>query len=435
MPVILVGLNHRTASVAVREQLSLSGCTLDMALNDLSATQEIASLPDDGDQFGGIHECVILSTCNRLEIYASTPDSEGGFAAIQSFLCRQQSLPGEELIPHLYLLQDQAAVEHLMQVASGLDSLILGEPQILGQVAEAYTRARSAGVAGPVMSELFARALHAGKRARNETAISRHTTSVSHAAARLARDTYGDLSAARVLIVGAGEMAELAAAALYEEGARHISCINRTYAGAERLAGRFQGSALHWSRFNEALAQADIIISATAAPHMVIYCDDVAQALPPDRAKPLVIMDIALPRDVEAETGALPGVMLYDVDDLQNAVDGNRALREAAIPQVEAIIQEEIETFFCWLASRQVVPVLVELRHKVEKVAEIELEQAMRRLGPRDPHTEQVMAQLTHRIVRKLLHEPTVRLKQEAANDNGIAYADALRELFALHPS
>jgi glutamyl-tRNA reductase len=439
MPIILVGLNHRTAPVELREQLSLTGCALDMALNDLSAAKEAASLPGGGadadrlggEPFGGIHESVILSTCNRLEVYANTADPAAGFAAIQSFLCKLQGLQPEALAPHLYLYEDQAAVDHLMRVASGLDSLILGEPQILGQVAEAYAHAKGAGDAGPVMSELFTRALHAGKRARSETAISRHTTSASHAAARLARDTFGDLAPARVLIVGAGEMAELAATALYDEGARCITCINRTYARAAQLARRYGGEALNWSHLPEALAQADVIVSATGAPHMVIYRDDVAQALA-GRAQPLVIVDIALPRDVEAETGTLPGVVLYDVDDLQNAVDSNRALREAAVPQVETIIGEESEAFFCWLASRQVVPVLVELRRKAERVAEIELEQAVRRLGCSDPQAEQVMARLAHRIVNKLLHEPTVRLKQEAAAHNGIAYADALRELFAL---
>jgi len=283
-----------------------------------------------------------------------------------------------------------------------------------------------------VLSQLFVRAVHTGKRARSETAISRHTTSVSHAAARLARDTFGDLGQARVLIVGAGEMAELAAAAMVHEGARRLTCINRTYARAERLASQFDGRALNWGHLADALAEADVIVTATGAPHTVIYRDDVAQVLPRRNGKPLVIVDVAVPRDVEPEVGDLPGVIRYDIDHLQSAVDTNLAQREAAVPQVEAIVRQETEDFFCWLRGRQVVPVLVELRRKAETVAQSELDLMLRRLDNPDPRTAQMMSLLVHRIVGKLLHEPTVRLKTEAANGNGVVYADALRELFAL---
>jgi glutamyl-tRNA reductase len=225
---ILVGLNHQTAPVALREQLSLSGCALDMALNDLGVQGASASPPGINEHLAGIHESAILSTCNRLEIYTMTGDVAGGFAAIEGFLADLQGLSVAQLHPHLYLLQDQAAVEHLMRVAAGLDSMILGEPQILGQVAQAHARARGAGTAGLVLNQLFVRAVYTGKRARSETAISRHTTSVSHAAARLARDAFGDLGEAHVLIVGAGEMAELAAAAMVHEGVGRLTCINRT---------------------------------------------------------------------------------------------------------------------------------------------------------------------------------------------------------------
>jgi len=429
---ILVGLNHQTAPVALREQLSLSGCALDMALNDLGAQGASAMPPGIHDHVAGIHESIILSTCNRLEIYAMTGDVVGGFAAIEGFLADLHGLSVAQLHPHLYLLQDYAAGEHLMRVASGLVSMILGEPQILGQVAQAHARARGAGTAGLVLSQLFVRAVHTGKRARSETAISRYTTSVSHAAARLARDTFGDLDQARVLIVGAGEMAELAAAAMVHMGARRITCINRTYARAERLASQFDGRALNWGYLADALAEADVIVTATGAPHTVIYRDDVAQVLPRRNGKPLVIVDVAVPRDVEPEVGDLPGVLRFDIDHLQSAVDANLAQREAAVPQVEAIVRQETEDFFCWLRSRQVVPVIVELRRKAETVAQSELDLMLRRLDNLDPRTEQMMSLLVHRIVGKLLHEPTVRLKTEAANGNGVVYADALRELFAL---
>ena len=433
MAIILVGLNHQTAPVALREQLSLSGCALDMALQELGTGESARQRPDGTGLQPNIHESVILSTCNRLEIVATTGDPATGFETIPAFLAGLQGLSVDSLRPHLYFLDEQAAVEHLMRVAAGLESMILGEPQILGQVAAAFASAQGAGTTGLVLSQLFARAVHAGKRARSETAISRHTTSMSHAAAHLAVDAYGDLRDANVLIVGAGEMAEIAATALYEQGARRITCINRTYARAEWLARRFEGDVLAWSHLSEALAAADVIVTATGAPHTVIFRDHVAQVLSSRAGRPLVIVDIALPRDVEPATGDLPGVTLYDMDQLQEAVDANLTQRKAAVPQVEVIVREEAGEFFCWLAGRQVVPVLVDLRRKVEAMAKAELDSALRLLDSSDPRTEQAMTLLTHRLVRKLLHEPTVRLKTEAANGNGIVYADALRELFALN--
>jgi glutamyl-tRNA reductase len=432
MPVILVGLNHRTAPVALREQLSLSGCALDLALEDLNALGCGGESSGGRSSFGGIHEGVVLSTCNRLEVYAVTSDPAAGCRAIQEFLAGLQGLSLSGLLDHLYVEEERTAVEHLMRVAAGLDSMILGEPQVLGQVAEALARAQGAAIAGPVLSQLFARAVHAGKRARSETAISRHTTSVSHAAARLARESFEDLCEARVLIVGAGETAELAATAMVDEGARRITCINRTYEHAERLANRLEGRAVHWGYLADALSEADVIVTATGAPHTVIHRHDVAQVLPRRAGKPLVIVDVAVPRDVEPEVGELPGVIRYDIDHLQDTVDASRAQREAVVPQVEAIVQQETDDFTGWLCGRQVVPVLIELRHRARSLAEAEVEHALRRLDHPDPRTEHLMELLAHRIVGKLLHEPTVRLKAEAANGNGVAYADALRELFAL---
>jgi glutamyl-tRNA reductase len=432
MPVILVGLNHRTAPVALREQLSLSGCALDLALEDLSALRCHGEHSGGRIPFGGIYESVVLSTCNRLEVYAVTGDAAAGRKAIQEFLTGLQDMPVSELHDHLYVEEERAAVEHLMRVAAGLDSMILGEPQILGQVAQALAQAQAGAIAGPVLLQLFARAVHAGKRARGETGISRHTTSVSHAAARLAAESFGDLCEAHVLIVGAGETAELAASAMVDEGARRITCINRTYERAERLARRFEGRAVRWGYLADALSEADVVVTATGAPHIVIHRDDVAQVLPRRAGKPLVIVDVAVPRDVEPEVGELPGVIRYDIDHLQDTVDANRAQREAVVPQVEVIVQQEADEFFGWLCGRQVVPVLIELRHRAQMVAQAEVEHTLRRLDHPDPRTEQLMALLAHRIVGKLLHEPTVRLKAEAANGNGVAYADALRELFAL---
>lgn len=434
MALILVGLNHRTAPVELREQLALTGCGLTMALEELQA-EPTGSGNGSGASAGAarLHEGVIVSTCNRLEVYAVVGGrAEKGWAAIETFLSRLQGIPLADLQPHLYRLEGQATVEHLMRVAAGLDSMILGEPQILGQVSSAFTSAQSVSTTGPILSHLFAQAVHAGKRARTETDISRHTTSVSHAAARLAEQELGNLSAAHVLVVGAGEMAELAAQALQMHGAEGMTCINRTFARAEELAEKIGGRALNWYRLDDALQWADVVVSATGAPHIVINQDDVAKTLPGRGERPLVIIDIAVPRDIEETAGDLPGVRYYDIDDLEAARDDNLAQREAAIPQVEAILADETACFMEWLGGREVVPVIADLRRRAAALAQEEFEQALNRLGDVSEREQEIIDRMAHRIVNRLLHEPTVRLKEQAANGNGYSYAHAIRELFAL---
>lgn len=426
--VALVGLNHQTAPVALRERLPGTRC--DTEDFDPPVVPAIAcgkrGVP-------GIDGYVELSTCNRLEVYETSEAPAAACSTLEGYMAARLDLPLEELRPHLYLLQDRAAVEHLMRLAAGAGSMILGEPQILGQVAKTAAAAREAGTDGPVLRQLFGRAVRAGKRARSETPIGRHTTSVSHAAVRLARDSFGELRDARVLVVGAGEMAEQAALALRDEGARHLTCLNRTYDHAERLAHRFEGSALGWGHLSEALAAADVVVTATGAPHTVIYREDMALALAAHEGRALVVVDIAVPRDVAPDVRNLPGVRYYDIDDVQSAVDANRAHREAALPQVETIVQQEADDFFRWLHGREVVPALVELRRNVESMVQAELDLMVRRLDGPDPRTREVMALLAHRIAGKFLHEPTVRLKAEAAQGNGEVYAEVLRQLFGLH--
>ncbi len=248
----------------------------------------------------------------------------------------------------------------------------------------------------------------------------------------LAEAKLGDLSAARVLLVGSGEMAEQAARALQAHGAADITCINRTFARAEALARKFGMKARNWPSLAEALAQADVVFTATGAPHIVIDAGDVAAVLPQREGRPLLLIDIAVPRDVDEAAGDLPGVARYDIDDLQSAVDVNRAQREAAVPQVEAIIEEETARFVEWLHSRQIVPVIADLRRQAEALAQEEVEQALQRLEGLDAHGQQVVARMAHRIVQKLLHAPTVRLKALAESGNGYVYAHAMWELFGL---
>jgi len=445
--ILLVGLNHRTAPVQIREQLAFSDCNLRMALEELNhssgaipprlappsrppATQE-ATLRESTLQEGVI-ESVILSTCNRLEIYAVAPAIQAGWTAVERFLSRVQGIPQEELRPHLYRLADDQAVEHLMRVACGLDSQILGEAQILGQVNQAFQTAQRAGNTGPILSHLFAYALHAGKRARHETPLGRTVTSVSHAAVKLARAIAGDLAHKRVLLVGAGAIMETTVKALDHHQVQEIACINRTYARAEALARLAGGRAFNWRHLPQALAWADVVITGTSAPHTVIHAPEVESILPQRQGRPLVFVDIAVPRDVAQEVEKLPLVQRQDIDDLQASLDENLAQRQAAIPAVEGIIQEEVAHFQGWQRGRQVVPVVVALRQQIQALAQAELEQALAQMPDLAPREEQIVTKLVHRLVNKILHQPTVRLKARAAQGDGPEYAQALSHLFAL---
>jgi glutamyl-tRNA reductase len=434
MHIILAGLNHRTAPVDLREQLTLADCSLGMALDDLVALSEKGSGNRDSEpENARLSETVILSTCNRMEIYAVVVgEPAAGRRLLEQFLADLQGIPLAQLLPHLYFLEDHEAVNHLLRVASGLDSMILGEPQILGQVSAAQAEARAAGAIGPVLTHLFERAVHTGKRARNETSIGRHTTSISHAAAQLVSDELGDLGQAQALIVGAGEMAKISARALLDRGVQQLSFINRTHARAEGLARQFNCRALNWYHLQAALATADVVITTTGAPHIVIHEGDVLPVLPERSGRPLLFVDIAVPRDVENEVGALPGVKRFDIDQLQDVVDANLAQRQTAVPDVEQIIVQETEYIHEWLQSRQVLPVLVELRRKVRNIADEELERNLYQFNELTPVCQQKVEYLVHRIVNKMLHDPTVRLKASAAEGNGVEYAHAIRELFAL---
>jgi glutamyl-tRNA reductase len=364
-------------------------------------------------------------TCNRLEIYVE--GSLDAAAPIERLLAKWGGLPLDALGSHLFCCEGETAVRHLLRVASGLESMVLGETQVLGQVADALEVAQNAHASGAILSHLFAEAIHTGKRAHSESEISRHSTSVSHVAARLAHEWAG--TEARVLIVGAGEIAALAALAVREQ--RHeITVINRTYDKALALAREVNGRALDWLQFGSALPWADVVISATSAPHHVIHARGLA-----NRQRPLLLIDLALPRDIDPTVTALPHVDLWTLDNLQAQVDANLAQRSAAIAPVEAIVEQETTLFLDWLRSREVAPVITDLQRWARGVAEREITQALNRLDTPDAHTEQVIARMAHRLVGKLLHEPTVRLKLHAAEGDGQDYAETLRDLFGLDDS
>lgn len=424
--ILLAGLNHRTATIDIRERFSLHACGSEMAHGELQR------LTTDSR---ALQEVVVISTCNRLEVYAAAEQVDAGRQAITAYLAGIYGTHADEIDRLLYFAQDDEAVEHLMRVTCGLDSMILGEPQILGQVAEACRTAQAAGSQGPILSHLFSHALHCGKRARSETEIGSHTISISHAAALLAERTLGALTQRRALVIGAGEMAEMAAVALQQHGVTEITCVNRTLERATRIAERVNGQALAWPQLHAALDGADVVISATSAPHPVLLASQIAAAQERRRQRPLLLLDIALPRDIDIAVDSIPGVQRYDIDHLRDTVDANLSRRQAAVPGVERIIAGEAACYLSWLHERQMVPALVELRRRAADIAEAELQRTLRRLEHRSGHdqqTQQEVAQLAHRIVAKLLHAPTVRLKAQAAGGNGDAYLYVLEDLFAL---
>ena len=421
---LCLGLNHTTAPLVLRERLAFAPTPLREALAKLNHSDD-QSLP-------AIAEAAIVSTCNRLEVYALTGDPALAADGIIEFLSAERDVPQEAFRDALYQKIDADAVRHLMNVASGLDSLVLGEPQILGQVADAYEVARGQGAVGPVLSALFQAAIHAGKRSRSETRISTKSASISSVAVRLASEMFGSIDNCEVLVVGAGEMGELAVHALMKRGARGLLVANRTYDRAVQLARTWGGEAMTFERLAEGLARADIVITATDAPHAVLYERELQIVMRERQQRPIIIMDIAVPRDVEVGVGDMDNVSLYNIDDLQDIVETNIKGRRAEVSNVEVIVQEELDDFMDWFAALDVVPTINDLRRHVEAIRDAEVERALHKLGDLSDAEREVIENLSTRLVNKVLHDPITRLKKEAANGNGAIYTQATRYLFGL---
>jgi glutamyl-tRNA reductase len=428
MQILCLGLSHRTAPVELRERLDFPAPALKPALARFGCGRD--SHPNS------ITEFAILPTCNRLELYALAPNDTDHqrdlFAALIDFLVETRGVPAVEFEPHLYRHAGSEAVEHLCRVASGLDSMILGEPQILGQVAEAYQNAYRAGAVGPVLSALFRTAIRAGKRARTETAISRNPASISSVAVRLAEQVVGELAGRQVLVVGAGEMGELAVEALRARGVRQIAVVNRTRQRAVELAERWGGEALSFEHLTKAIQGADIVIASTGAPHTIINPAIVRDAVMNRMERPLVLIDIAVPRDVHPDVCEIPNVHLFDIDHLHSRLEGAIAERQNEIPRVEAIAAEEVTAFESWLRSVDILPVITALRAKAESIRQRELARTLRRLPDLDPRVREHIEHLSESLINKLLHEPTLRLRAEAGNGQATEYAQTVRHLFGL---
>ena len=421
MHLFLLGVSHHSAPVELRERIDFSRRGVSEALRSLSETP-------------GTLEVVVLSTCNRAEIYSMCESPEQARSVLSHFMSSFHDVPESDLAAHLYGRTDADAVRHLFRVTAGLDSLVIGEPQICGQVKDAYTIASEYGCTSATLHRLFHWSFSVGKRVRNETGLGEGAVSVSYATISLARKIFGSLINLRALIVGAGEMAELTATHLHAQNVKQISVANRTAAHAESLAAKVQGVAVPWESIPDELASADIVVAATGSSSWMISRAQVSDAVTPRRDKPLFIIDIGVPRDVEPSAGDVEQVFLFNIDDLKTIVRENFARRQSQVDRAELMIGEEVKSFMLWLRSRGAIPTVVALRQRFENIRQSELHRLDSKLGSMSPESRAKVEEITRLLVEKLLSIPTDRLKS-AADDEIIAKdADTLTRLFDLDP-
>jgi len=413
MALIVVGINHRGASLDVRERIAYRTNELPEAIDALRVA-------------AGVHECVILSTCNRTELYFV----EGERDAIPSAWDALSARLGGDASGYGYVRRDRDAAAHLFRVTSGLDSMVLGEAQIHGQVRDAWELCRASS--GPVLNRLFQTSLSVAGRVRNDTRVARGAASVSSAAVQLAKQIFGSLAGKRAMVLGAGEMAELALECLGDQGVRTSIVANRTFERATELASRHGAVAMHYDECWSALGDVDVLVCSTAAPHSVVFAEHIRPALDSRGDRPLCILDIALPRDVDPSVGALENVFLYNLDDLQAVVSANLERRRAELPTAEELIGGEVERFWEWVAGLAAVPVLTEMRSRMEALRQRELAETLRRLQHLPPAERAAVEELSRTLMNKFLHEPSVRLKAAAANGRGLGVVDTVRYLFGL---
>ena len=419
MPVVY-GMNHASAPLPVREKVAFPEPELKDAMARLRQAE-------------GVEEAFILSTCNRTEIIVHMrPDLAPD--ALAGFLARERPVSGEELERHCYLYTEREAVRHVFRTAASLDSLVVGEAQILGQVKEAYALAGEVGALGPVLDALLRRAFTVAKRVRTETGIARHPVSIAYAAVGLARDIFGDLAQRTVMIVGAGKMARLAAQHLAGSGVRSVLVANRSYQRADELARELGGSAVPFDRLFEEMERADIVIASTSAPHLVILREHALKLSRARRGRPIFFIDIAVPRDVDPKVNEIDNVYLYDIDDLQRVVQAGLSERLKEVTVAEEIVERETETFLSWMKSQEVTPTIVELRRHLHAIASREVERFRGRLAGLTPGQEEAVRQMATSLVNKLLHPPTLALKRLAAQDGAGTRIRLIRELFGIDP-
>lgn len=418
MSIVVIGVNHRTGPLALLERVCVTGEDLPKVIAGLTGRVNI-------------REAVVLSTCNRTEVYAVAERFHGAYADIRDFFCELSGLSPDQLHPHLYSQHDESAVEHLFSVAAGLESAVLGETEILGQVRGAWELAQTEGGAKSILNLLFRHAIETGKRARTETAISRGTASVSHAAVEMATEHLGTLHGRSVLVVGAGEMGEGVAVALSAAGANDVTVANRTEERAHLLAQRFTGQVVPYNDLIDQLGRTDVLVTCTGAGAIVITAEMVATARV-NSVSPLLIVDIAVPRDVASDVSELPGVTLFDLENLRDWAARGIELRAGVADSVRVIVGEEVERFTVDVTARQAAPLVAQLYEHAEAIRTGELQRFAARLASLDPAQRAAVESLSKGIIAKLLHAPSVHLKQDVGTPSGERNAATVRDLFDL---
>ena len=419
MDLLLLGVSHHTAPVDLRERVDFSRRGLTEALRELAACPSPA-------------EAVVLTTCNRAEIYVGCDDTETTQRDLTRFMSRFHDVPEHELASHLYVHTGVDVARHLFRVAAGLDSLVVGEPQIFGQVKDAYAVASSERRTGALLNKLFPYAFSVGKRVRAETGLGEGAVSVSYAAISLARKIFGSLKDLAVLVVGAGEMAELTATHLQSQQVRRIAVTSRTLARADALARKVDGTAVDWAAIDDELLEADIVVTATGATTPLISAPTVNGVMRARRNRPLFVIDIGLPRDVEPAAGELEQVFLYNLDDLRANVSENLARRQEQTARAEAMVSDHVAGFLVWLRSRGTIPTVVALRRRFESVRQAEIERLEPKLNGLSPEARARVEEVTRLVVQKLLLTPTERLKTVSDEATAAQYAEVITQLFSL---
>jgi glutamyl-tRNA reductase len=416
---LALGVSHKTAPVALRERLALPEGRAARIMAELTSRPEI-------------HEAVAISTCNRTELYLVAADPVEAENLVLSELSRQAGIRPTELLGRLYSLRGADAVRHLFSVAAGLDSMIVGEAEVQGQVKRSYELALVEGATGPISNRLFRDALGAGKRVRTETALGRSRVSVSSVAVDLARDVLGDLETRRVLVIGAGENGEMTAKALADRGVRTVFVANRRYDRAIGLAQRFGGKAVRFDDLPAEIVDADIVVACTSSPHLIVGAEELAVVSDQRAGRPLLLIDIAVPRDIDPRVRELPGITLFDMDDLQRTVARNLDVQEVEASRARTVIDEELERFDRWLSTLDVVPTIAALRDRGEEVVRQVLRENEGRWEALSDADRERLELMARALVGRLLHEPTARLKRAADDDSAYVHLQALRELFGL---
>jgi glutamyl-tRNA reductase len=416
MTLTLIGVNHKTAPIELRERIAISR-------DDLPETiRALAAVP-------GVTECMIVSTCNRVEILAAIDSSD---VELSGFLSRYFGLNPAVLGPHIYEHRDQEAVRHLFRVAASLDSMVVGEPQILGQVKEAFAVARASGTVGGQLDHLLQSAFAAAKKVRSETEIGANSVSIASVAVELARKIFGSLNNRTVMIVGAGKMSELAARHLRRSGCSHVFVTNRTHQRAVDMAKLFQGTPVEYTRFTAMLPEVDILIASSGAPHYILHKDEMQRVISARRNKPMFLIDIAVPRNIEPSINDLDNVFLYDIDDLQEVVNSNLRERMKEADHAETLVAEEVERTMARLKVAEVTPIIVSLQEQLEQIRSGEIEKQRRRLGPLTAQQEEALEALTHGIINKIAHGPISELRSHAGKPEGAHVIATIRKAFHL---